>query len=234
MLISWTSHYVTSGQVRSVDKPHHSGRNHEKSRETGKKRSALGLCKDPYFWNTTTVHKILDAPEHLGETINFKTWSKSYKDNRPRLNPPDKQLVFEHTHPAIIDLETWDIVRSMRENKRRAPRYGNPGLFSGVAYCADCGSKLYYYTRAIKNKWGTRYEGSYSCSEYRKDVQYLQNRKCTCHFIRESQLEQLVLEELWQLLRYIPKHEKQFARLVMDRSARSCCVLRRCCRNSML
>ncbi|WP_100487280.1 recombinase family protein [Sporolactobacillus pectinivorans] len=47
-------------------------------------------CKDPYFWNTTTVHKILDAPEYLGETIDFKTWSKSYKDNRPRLNPPDK------------------------------------------------------------------------------------------------------------------------------------------------
>jgi len=92
-------------------------------------------------------------------------------------------------------------------------------LFSGVAYCADCGAKLYFYTRSIKNKWGTRYEGSYSCSEYRKDVQYQGNRKCTCHFIRESQLEQLVLEELRQLLRYIPKHEKQFAKLVMDRSA---------------
>ena len=65
-------------------------------------------CKDAYFWNTTTVHKILDAPEYMGETINSKTWSKSYKDSRPRLNPPDKQLVFEHTHPAIIDPETWD------------------------------------------------------------------------------------------------------------------------------
>ncbi|MFT8889170.1 MAG: recombinase family protein [Ethanoligenens sp.] len=176
-------------------------------------------CKDPYFWNTTTVHKILDAPEYLGETINFKTWTKSYKDKKVHQTPPEKQLVFEHTHPAIIDPETWDIVRSMREHKRRAPRYGNPGLFSGVAYCSDCGNKLYFHTRAIKNKWGTRYEGSYSCSEYRKDVQYLQGRKCTCHFIRESQLEQLVLEELRELLRYIPKHEKQFARLVMDRSA---------------
>ena len=175
-------------------------------------------CKDPYFWNTTTVHKILDAPEYLGQTINFKTWSKSYKDSRPRLNSPENQLVFEDTHPAIIDLETWDIVRSMRQHKRRAPRYGNPGLFSGVAYCSDCGNKLYFHTRAIKNKWGTRYEGSYSCSEYRKDVQYLQGRKCTCHFIRESQLEQLVLEELRDLLRYIPKHENQFSRHVMDRS----------------
>ncbi len=176
-------------------------------------------CKDPYFWNTTTVHKILDAPEYLGQTINFKTWSKSYKDNRPRLNSPENQLVFGDTHPAIIDPETWDIVRSIRQHKRRSPRYGNPGLFSGVAYCSDCGAKLYFHTRSIKNKWGTRYEGSYSCSEYRKDVQYQEGRKCTCHFIRESQLEQLVLEELRNLLRYIPKHEKQFARVVMDRSA---------------
>lgn len=127
--------------------------------------------------------------------------------------------MFENTHPAIIDTETWEIVRRMREHKRRVPRYGNPGLFSGVAYCSDCGSKLYFHTRAIKNKWGTRYEGSYSCSEYRKDTQYLQDRKCSCHFIREAQLEQLVLEELRELLRYIPKHEKQFARVVMDRSA---------------
>lgn len=178
-------------------------------------------CKDPYFWNTTTVHKILDAPEYLGETINFKTWSKSYKDNRPRLNPPEKQLVFENTHPAIIDPETWEIVRRMREHKRRTPRYGNPGLFSGVAYCADCGSKLYFYTRAIYNKAKTqvRYEGSYSCSEYRKDVQYLQEgRECTAHYIQESQLEQLVLEELRELLKFVSQNEKRFVRLVMDKS----------------
>jgi DNA invertase Pin-like site-specific DNA recombinase len=177
-------------------------------------------CKNPYFWNTTTVHKILDAPEYLGETINFKTWSKSYKDNRPHLNPPDKQMVFRHTQPAIIDTETWEIVRRMRMHKRRAPRYGNPGLFSGVAYCSDCGSKLYFHTRAIYNKARTkvRYEGAYSCSEYRKDVQYLQHRKCTCHYITESALEQIVLEELRELLRFVSRDESRFVRLVMDKS----------------
>jgi len=132
-------------------------------------------CKDPYFWNVTTVHKILDAPEYLGQTINFKTWSKSYKDNRPRLNTPDKYMIFEDTHEPIVDMETWEIVRKMREHKRRSPRYGENGLFSGTAYCSDCGSKLYFHTREIWNKAKTisRYEGSYSCSEYRKDVQYL-------------------------------------------------------------
>lgn len=125
--------------------------------------------KDPYFWNTITVHKILDAPEYLGHTANFKTWSKSYKDNKCRWNKPEDWLIFENTHPAIIDAETWKIVRKMREHKRRAPRYGNPGLFSGVAYCSDCGNKLYFHTREIWNKarMQSRLEGSYSCSNYK-------------------------------------------------------------------
>lgn len=177
-------------------------------------------CKDPYFWNTTTVHKILDAPEYLGQTVNFKTWTKSYKDKKVRQTPVENQLIFENTHPAIIDPETWEIVRKMREHKRRAPRYGNPGLFSGVAYCSDCGEKLYFNTRAVWNKAKTvvRYEGSYSCSNYRKGIQYQEGRACTCHFIREAVLEQLVLEELRDLLAFISRHEKQFVRLVMDKS----------------
>ncbi|MDR2932786.1 MAG: recombinase family protein [Oscillospiraceae bacterium] len=177
-------------------------------------------CKDPYYWNTTTVHKILDAPEYLGHTVNFKTFTRSYKDKKIRFNPPEKQLVFEGTHPAIIDPETWEIVRKMREHKRRAPRYGNPGLFSGVAYCSDCGEKLYYHTRAVWNKAKTvvRYEGSYSCSTYRKGVQYQEGRPCTCHYMNEANLEQLVLEELRDLIAFISRHEKQFVRLVMDKS----------------
>jgi hypothetical protein len=178
--------------------------------------------KDPYLWNTTTIHKILDAPEYLGITINFKTYSKSYKDNKSRFNPPEKQMIFENTHPAIISEETWEIVRKMREHKRRAPRYGNPGLFSGVAYCSDCGSKLYFHTQQINNKAKTasRLKGSYSCSVYRKQTQYqhANGQGCTAHYIAESSLEQLVLEELRELLGFVVKHEKQFVRLVMDRS----------------
>jgi hypothetical protein len=178
-------------------------------------------CKDPYYWNTTTVHKILDAPEYLGITINFKTYSKSFKDNRSHQNPPEKQLVFEDTHPAIIDIDTWEIVRRMREHKRRSPRYGDNGLFSGTVYCSDCGAKLYFSTRVIWNKARTqaRYEGAYSCSEYRKDVQYQNtSRACSCHYIRESALEQLILDDLRELLQFIKRNEKQFVRLVMDKT----------------
>jgi DNA invertase Pin-like site-specific DNA recombinase len=176
-------------------------------------------CKDPYFWNSTTIHKILDAPEYLGTTINFKTWSKSYKDNRPRLNAPENQMVFEDSHPAIIDEETWAIVRRMREHKRRTPRYGYNGLFSGTAYCSDCGNKLYFSTRYLKNKWGGRYEGAYGCSLYRKQAQYMdEGRRCTCHFIREYSLSQIVLQDLQELLAFVSRDEKRCVKLVMDKS----------------
>jgi hypothetical protein len=177
-------------------------------------------CKDPYLWNTSTVNKILDAPEYLGQTVNFKTWSKSYKDKKIRWNPPEKQLVFHDTHPAIIEQETWEIVRRMREHKRRISNYGNPGLFSGTLYCSDCGNKLFHQTRVIWNTARThsRLEGLYTCSKYRKDIRQLQERECTAHFIRETVLEQLVLEELRELLIFIARNEKQFIRRVMDRS----------------
>lgn len=178
-------------------------------------------CRDPYFWNTTTIHKILDAPEYLGHTTNFKTFTKSYKDKKVRQSPPEKQLVFENTHPAIIDADTWDIVRRMRQHKRRVPRYGEPGLFSGTVYCADCGGKLYYHTQRIWNKAKTesRLVGSYSCAEYRKGVQYIEDgRRCTCHYIGEKQLAQLVLEDLREVLQFVGRYEKQFVRMVMAQS----------------
>jgi len=108
----------------------------------------------------------------------------------------------------------------MREHKRRFTRHGKQGLFSGAAYCSDCGSKLYFNTRAVWNKAKTdvRYEGSYSCSTYRKGIQYQEGKTCTCHFIREAVLEQLVLEELRDLLDFVIRHEKRFIRLVTDKS----------------
>ena len=173
--------------------------------------------KDPHMWNATVIHKILDAPEYLGMTVNFKTWSKSYKDNKSRWNPEEKRLVFENTHPAIIDEGTWAIVRKMRQTKRRAPRYGNVGLFTGLVYCSDCGAKLYYSTRELRTKSATRYEGAYSCSEYRKAVQYQEDgRSCTCHYIRETTLSEIVLNNLRQTLSAVKAYEKEFAQMVME------------------
>lgn len=76
-------------------------------------------CKDPYFWNATTIHKLLDTQEYIGDTVNFKTYSNSYKDSKSRENDKDKRLIFKDTHPAIISTETWEMVQKMRGHKRR-------------------------------------------------------------------------------------------------------------------
>jgi hypothetical protein len=173
--------------------------------------------KDPYLWNATTIHKILDAPEYLGMTINFKTWTKSYKDKKTRSTPEENRLVLENTHPAVIDEQTWSVVRKMRETKRRAPRYGEVGLFTGICRCADCGAKLYYLTRELHSKSGVRHEGAYSCSEYRKATQYQEPRKCTCHYVTETALADTIITHL-RLLMKLTMDEKTFAKRLMEKS----------------
>ena len=176
--------------------------------------------RDAYFWNMTTIKKILDAPEYIGHTINFKTYSKSYKDNKTRENPPENQLVFKNTHPAIIDIGTWEIVRKMRESKHRPTRYGVSGLFSGVVFCSDCGSKLYFhYSRIINKRQNITFlKGSYWCSHYSKDYLRENNQACTAHYITELSLESLVISELNDMLSYVSQNESQFAKRVMDKS----------------
>jgi len=176
--------------------------------------------KDPYYWNSTTIQKILDAEEYTGVTINFKTWSKSYKDPKCRWNPPENRMVFKDTHPAIVDEGTWEIVRKRRQTKRRKTRYGQVGLFTGVLYCADCGEKLYYRTREIWNKAKTevRYEGLYSCSSYRKATQYRQPRLCTCHYAREKELSEVVVVAIRIAMEYVNFDAEAFAQKMLEKS----------------
>jgi hypothetical protein len=164
---------------------------------------------DPNLWHPKTIHRILDAPEYLGHTVNFKTFTKSYKDTKTHRNPPEKQLVFENTHPAIIDQDTWDTVRKIRQHKRRSTKYGFPGLFPGVAFCVDCGSRLYYHTAKVKEKL----VGSYSCSGYSKAY-----RTCTAHYITEKALEEAVLSQLRMLARFAIEDEHSFAQNIMEQS----------------
>ena len=172
----------------------------------------------PYYWNASTVRSILDAPEYLGHTVNFKTYSKSYKDKKSRKNPIENQLVFENTHPAIIDKDTWDIVRKMRVHRRRPPAYGEPGLFSGLLYCSDCGAKLYFNLRKLRTKAGEKFDGAYSCSEYRKMVTAGYPRTCTCHYIREEVLKDIVSNDIRRVLEFVSQDEKAFTLQVMANS----------------
>lgn len=108
--------------------------------------------ENPYQWNSPTVAKILERMEYLGHTINFKTHVKSFKNRKKINNSPEQWKVFENTHEAIIDQETYDIVQKIRQGKRRPTKMGEMPMFSGLLYCADCGSKLSFQAELMKNQ----------------------------------------------------------------------------------
>ena len=91
----------------------------------------------------TTINKILNAREYMGDVVNFKTYSKSFKDKRRFENPEENQMIFEGVHEAIIDRQTWEMVQRTRQgNKRRQPKKVEKNMFSGLLFCAGCGRKL--------------------------------------------------------------------------------------------
>ena len=140
--------------------------------------------------------------EYCGHTVNFKTHRQSYKIKKTIENPPDQWKIFRSTHEAIVDEETFDRVQELRRNKRRAAKTGKSNLFSGVAYCADCGEKLYYCTT---QNFEER-QDHFVCSTSRKKGKDV----CGTHFIRAMVLEKGVLKFLQILLWYISDCEDLF------------------------
>lgn len=164
-------------------------------------------CSDPptapYNWCAATVSNILDKPEYCGDTVNFRTYRKSFKMKKKLDNPKDKWKVFPDTHPAIIDRETFALVQELRQHRRRPTKSGIVSMFSGMLYCADCGEKLYY---SVTNNY-KREQAYFFCSSYRKN-----SSVCSAHYIRERVVETLVMESLQRVLWYVQTYEKEFAR----------------------
>ena len=160
------------------------------------------LPDNPYGWNGSTVSAILERMEYCGHTVNFKTHRQSYKIKKTIENPPEQWKIFRNTHEAIVDEETFERVQELRRNKRRPAKTGKSNLFSGVAYCADCGEKLYYCTT---QNFEER-QDHFVCSTSRKKGKDV----CGTHFIRAMVLEKGVLKFLQILLWYISDCEDLF------------------------
>lgn len=157
---------------------------------------------NPYNWNGSTVSAILERMEYCGHTVNFKTHRQSYKIKKTIENPPEQWKIFRNTHEAIVDEETFEWVQELRRNKRRPAKTGKTNLFSGVAYCADCGEKMYYCTT---QNFEER-QDHFVCSTSRKKGKDV----CGTHFIRAVVLEKGVLRFLQILLWYISDCESLF------------------------
>ena len=149
-------------------------------------RAGKPLPEKPYHWDP-----ILERPEYTGCTVNFKTYSKSHKLKKRLYNVPENQRIFPNTQPAIIDEQVFVRVQELRENKRRpAKQAERQGLFSGLLYCADCGSKLHFAT----GKNMTPQQDCYRCSRYKSNT-----GDCTMHFIREETLKLFVLQRIFDV-----------------------------------
>lgn len=157
---------------------------------------------DPYGWVHDTVSGILEKQEYLGYTVNFKTRRLSYKSKKKLENPPDKWKIFENTHEAIIDENTFARVQELRKNKRRPTRTGKTNMFSSLARCADCGEKLYYCT---SKSFETR-QDYFICSTSRKRGK----DACETHFIRAVVLEEGTLQHMRLLFLCIANYEDEF------------------------
>lgn len=161
---------------------------------------------EPCLWSEETISGILAQDAYLGQTTNFKYSKPSFKSKKTVLNPPEKRVTFENTHPAIIDFDSWKIVQRNRAQRRRPLKQDEAGLFSGLVVCSDCGKRL-YHCRATSLK---HEQESYTCGTYRNH-----RKQCSAHYIRVVVLEQLVLQNLQRVVAYAREDEDAFVRYVM-------------------
>mgnify|MGYP002792310021 CR=1 FL=1 len=174
----------------------------------GRKISVLPAV--PHKWAARTVADILERQEYIGDTVNFRSTTRSFKDKTKIERPKEEWKIFENTHEAIIERKTWELVQTLRANKRRPNRTGEVSMFSGLLYCGDCGEKLYY---SVTNNY-SREQAYFFCSNYRKNT-----ANCTAHYIREIVVYALVLESLRRVLFYVQAFEKQFVKEQLEKSS---------------
>ena len=158
---------------------------------------------------TNTVVHLLENREYTGCLVNFKTEKPSYKLKHSIENPPEKQAVFENHHEPIIDRETWERVQELRKQRKRPNRYDEVGLFSGILFCADCGSVMYQQ----RYQTDKRKQDCYICGSYKK-----RTADCTAHFIRTDLLTAGVLSNLRKVTSYAAKHEARFMKLLIEQN----------------
>lgn len=162
-------------------------------------------------WACETINHILENMVYLGHTVNFKRINLSYKSKKQIYLPKEDWLIFENTHPAIIEKSVWDKVQELRKHKRRPCKTGKTSIFSGLLRCADCGAKLYFCTA---NKF-KKNQDHFVCSNYKSNM-----GTCSAHYIREIVLYDLVLEQMQRMLKYLKDYEGNFVKGLMDKSAK--------------
>ncbi len=182
-------------------------------RSKGLNRGGKKTQTNPYKWCKTTIQKILSQQEYCGDIINFKTYSKSFKNKRRIENSKENWAVFKDVNEPIIDRETFETVQKfISKTKRRAPKKenGERSIFNGLIYCGDCHSKMRYHTSTSNKE--IHY---FTCSDNKVDYR----GKCQGrHYVRADALEEVVKLELRRLVEMLEIDESYFAQLLLRKN----------------
>lgn len=180
----------------------------------------------PYEWAGVSVVRMLEKPEYMGDTVNFRTKKLSYKDKVAVKNDSDEIVVFTDTHEAIIDRKTWYMVQELRKTKRRINTEGESNPFVGKIFCADCGGKMHYRNEGKRagRKWRGLPDGSvrttpacYNCGNYNNSHDQA-GKVCCSHNIQAKVIDQFVLETIQYACKSVRMDERAFVESIRSAS----------------
>ena len=176
----------------------------------GIKRPGKGKQQPPTKWNSSTITKILSLQEYCGDILNFKTYSKSYKNKKRIDNDRENWVVFQDVHEAIIERAVYEQVQQKRGKiRKRRTNNGEHNMFSGLLVCADCGSNLHFHFNQ-----GNPEIKYFNCSNYKGN-----RGTCTStHYVRVDFLEEVVLGEIRRLTKFASLYEDEFVKSVIGHS----------------
>ncbi len=168
------------------------------------------MPSDPYLWKDSTIDAILSNRKHTGCMVNLKTTTVSYKVHKLIRKPEEEWNIVPNAQEAIIDENTWLRVQELRKNKRRPTATGKTSLFSGLVFCADCGSKLHFCAaKSLKAN-----QEFFRCANYKSG-----RGECTIHYIRNVVLEQIVSVAVSDLADFVTCHESFFLQMIGKRQS---------------
>lgn len=187
-------------------------------------RQGRGTCQRktdmsrPYDWTGNTIADMLAKPEYMGHTVNFRAYKPSYKDKKMIKRPPEEWLIFENTHEAIVDAETWELAQRSRQTVRRTDTTGVANPLTGLLFCAECGARMYNHRcggRALREGWkpdadsGLYPSDNYNCSTYMLTAKQ-STQKCCSHYITTRAVRALLLDTIKTVSTYAISDEKGF------------------------
>ena len=179
-------------------------------REKGVNRPGKSKLRGPYMWNSSTITHILSLQEYCGDILNFKTYSKSYKNKKRLANDRENWVIFQDVHEPIIERAVFEQVQQKRGKiRKRRTHEGERNMFSGLLVCADCGHNLHFHFN--QDNPDIKY---FNCSNYKGN-----RGTCTStHYVRVDFLEQVVLGEIRRLTKFASQFEDEFVKAVIGHS----------------